>query len=144
MDLQTEGVFTIVVNKKQEVLLVKRKDLPIWDLPGGRVDEGELLEEAAKREVHEETGYEVEIVDKVGVYVRPSFHDVQHIYTGIVTGGWGIENGPETAKLKFFNPKCLPLLMVPHRKKQIRDYQKNKRHLKEILEDSWLFLKLFH
>lgn len=38
MDLQTEGVFTIVVNKKQEVLLVKRKDLPIWDLPGGRVD----------------------------------------------------------------------------------------------------------
>ena len=34
--------------------------------------------------------------------------------------------------------------MVPHRKKQIRDYQKNKRHLKEILEDSWLFLKLFH
>ncbi len=87
MDLQTEGVFTIVVNKKQEVLLVKRKDLPIWDLPGGRVDEGELLEEAAKREVREETGYEVEIVDKVGVYVRPSFHDVQHIYTGIVTGG---------------------------------------------------------
>ncbi|WP_287467157.1 NUDIX hydrolase [Turicibacter sp.] len=87
MDLQTEGVFTIVVNKKQEVLLVKRKDLPIWDLPGGRVDERELLEEAAKREVREETGYEVEIVDKVGVYDRSSFHDVQHIYTGIVTGG---------------------------------------------------------
>ena len=51
------------------------------------MDERELLEEAAKREVREETGYEVEIVDKVGVYDRPSFHDVQHIYTGIVTGG---------------------------------------------------------
>ena len=80
---------SIYNRSKQEagVLLVKRKDLPIWDLPGGRVDERELLEEAAKREVREETGYEVEIVDKVGVYVRPSFHDVQHIYTGIVTGG---------------------------------------------------------
>lgn len=141
--MKTEGVFTIVTNEHQGVLLVKRRDFPIWDLPGGRVDPEELLQDAARREVKEETGYEVKILDKVGVYHRPQFNDVQHLFTGVVTGGQAMESGDETAKLKFFNPKCLPLLMVPHRKKQIKDYRKNKRQVEETLKDSWLFLKLF-
>lgn len=141
--METEGVFTIVTNEKEDVLLVKRKDYPIWDLPGGRVDAGELLQYAALREVREETGYDVEITNKVGTYKRPQFNDTQHILIGRVTGGQAIKDGDETAKVQFFNPKYLPILMVPHRKRQIRDYRQNKRHFEAILKDSWLFVKVF-
>lgn len=53
----TQGAFVIVLNENQQILLVKRKDVPLWDLPGGRVDPEETAEEAAVREVLEETGY---------------------------------------------------------------------------------------
>jgi 8-oxo-dGTP pyrophosphatase MutT (NUDIX family) len=40
----------------QEVLLVRRRDVPIWVLPGGGIDPGESAAEAALREVEEESG----------------------------------------------------------------------------------------
>lgn len=36
--MYTQGSFVIVSNEKHQILLVKRKDVPLWDLPGGRVD----------------------------------------------------------------------------------------------------------
>ncbi len=56
MAVYTQGAFVIVLNESQQILLVKRKDVPLWDLPGGRVDPGESAEEAAVREILEETG----------------------------------------------------------------------------------------
>lgn len=47
---------TIVFNKNNEVLLEKRADDGFFDFPGGGVDEGETFEEAAIRELYEETG----------------------------------------------------------------------------------------
>lgn len=48
----TQGAFTIVLNEdKNKVLLLRRKDFPIWDLPGGRVDKEESPRECAKRPV---------------------------------------------------------------------------------------------
>lgn len=51
-------------NKKEEILFIKR--LGVWDLPKGKIDEGEQVEEAAVREVLEETGVSVQIGRKVG------------------------------------------------------------------------------
>lgn len=53
-----------VVQRGKRILLIKRANEPargLWSIPGGLVEVGETLKEAAKREVEEETGIKVEI-----------------------------------------------------------------------------------
>lgn len=59
--MKTQGAFVVVCNKEQGILLVKRKDVPLWDLPGGRAEQDETVEECAIRETYEETGYIIDI-----------------------------------------------------------------------------------
>ncbi len=51
----------LAIDEKERILLVKQFRLPaerdLWELPAGRVDPGETPLQAAKRELHEETGY---------------------------------------------------------------------------------------
>ncbi len=57
------GVGAVVFNVEGEVLLVKRRNEPaknMWTIPGGKLETGELLKQAAEREVFEETGIEIE------------------------------------------------------------------------------------
>lgn len=64
---------TIVINKNKEVLLIKRKNPPYgWAIPGGFVDYNEKVEDAAKREIFEETGIILKSVTLFGVYSNPS------------------------------------------------------------------------
>ena len=66
------GVGAVVV-REGAVLLVKRASEPLkgqWSLPGGAVELGETLREAIKREVREETGLEIDILDVIEVFDR--------------------------------------------------------------------------
>ena len=58
---------TIVLNDKREILLIKGP-LRGWEMPGGQVEEGESLKEAAIRETKEETGIDVEIIKFCGIF----------------------------------------------------------------------------
>jgi 8-oxo-dGTP pyrophosphatase MutT (NUDIX family) len=59
----------IVLNADQtQVLLIKRRDAPIWVLPGGGIEAGEQPEEALIREIQEETGFFVQVVRKCAEY----------------------------------------------------------------------------
>ncbi|MCL4861784.1 MAG: NUDIX hydrolase [Caldilineaceae bacterium] len=65
------GVGVAVFNRAGEVLLVKRGRPPRqgqWGLPGGLIDLGERLVDAARREVREECGVEVEMGDLVAAF----------------------------------------------------------------------------
>ena len=55
-------------NDKTQILLIKRRDVPAWALPGGGVDPGESPQEAVVREIREETGLTASIKRPVAMY----------------------------------------------------------------------------
>lgn len=58
---------TIVFNDQQEILLIKGPRRG-WEMPGGQVEEGESLKEAAVRETKEETGIDIEVTKFCGIF----------------------------------------------------------------------------
>ena len=75
------AVGTIVV-RDGCVLLARRGKPPglgKWSVPGGAVDAGESLEDAARREIHEECGIEVELTDTIEVLQRVTRDDAQRV-----------------------------------------------------------------
>jgi ADP-ribose pyrophosphatase YjhB (NUDIX family) len=65
------SVNVAVTNDAGEVLLIRRSDNENWALPGGGVDIGESLTQAAVRETLEESGIECEITGLCGIYTDP-------------------------------------------------------------------------
>jgi 8-oxo-dGTP diphosphatase len=122
--VKTEGCFTIVINLQGNILLAKRKDYPLWDLPRGTVEKNEELRRCAIRETKEETGFTISVMKKIGEDYQPQYNDVQHLFLGKLEGGSPITDGPETAEVEWFNPRKLPFFMIPNRRKHIKNYLK--------------------
>jgi len=84
-ELPLVGVGAIII-EGDRVLLVKRAHPPIqgqWSIPGGVLEVGEMVREAAVREAREETGLVVETGELLGVYdriLRDSEHRIQYHY----------------------------------------------------------------
>ena len=79
-----------IVYKDTKYLMVQEKQewaYGLWNLPAGHVDKGELLEEAARREAKEETGYEVRLVHELGIYHHTAQSPVKHAYEAEIIGG---------------------------------------------------------
>ncbi|MEV5554361.1 NUDIX domain-containing protein [Nonomuraea wenchangensis] len=65
------SVNVIVTNDAGEVLMIRRTDNDNWAVPGGAIDLGESIPQAAVRETQEETGITCEITGLVGTYSDP-------------------------------------------------------------------------
>lgn len=65
------SVNVVVTNDDGEILLIRRSDNDNWAVPGGAVDPGESVAEAAIRETREESGIDCQITGIVGVYSDP-------------------------------------------------------------------------
>ncbi|WP_449060827.1 NUDIX hydrolase [Planomonospora algeriensis] len=65
------SVNVVVTNDAGEILMIRRSDNDNWAVPGGAIDLGESLPEAAIRETLEETGVRCEITGIVGTYTDP-------------------------------------------------------------------------
>jgi len=113
------GVGAIIVEASR-VLLVKRAHPPIagqWSIPGGALEVGELVRDAATREAREETGLIVEPGDLLGVYdrvLRDGDGRVQYHYVLVdflcrPVGG-ELRAASDAAEARWFTPEQLPAL----------------------------------
>lgn len=108
MSFMRLGTRIAVINADNEILLSKRGDFSIWALPGGRVDSGELLHEAAIREVQEETGLEVEIVRPIGLYFQEGRSRMNVLYQAKPIAGELFKKSEETLDNRYFAYEDLP------------------------------------
>ena len=93
------------------IVLIERKNPPPgWALPGGFVDYGETLEEAAVREAREETSLEIRLVRQFHTYSRPNRDPRRHtISTVFIAQGLGQpQAADDAAALGFFTRDALP------------------------------------
>lgn len=92
------SVNVVVANDAGDVLMIRRSDNGNWALPGGAIDLGESMVQAAVRETREETGIECDITGLVGIYTDPGHlilytsngevrQEFSILLTGAVTGG---------------------------------------------------------
>jgi ADP-ribose pyrophosphatase YjhB (NUDIX family) len=65
------SVNVVVVNEAGEILMIRRTDNDNWAVPGGAIDLGESVSQAAVRETKEESGIDCEITGIVGIYSDP-------------------------------------------------------------------------
>lgn len=80
----------VVIREDGKYLLVQEKQPKVyglWNIPAGHVDKGEAIEAAAIREVKEESGYDVELGDKIGIYQETVESPVRHAFRATVIGG---------------------------------------------------------
>lgn len=111
----------IIFNQsRKQVLLVERRDMPVWVFPGGYVEMGETPEQAVLREVKEETGYQVNILDKIGEYSYSGNDKITHTYICEITGG-NVSLSDESKSVDYFNINALPKLTSPYAQKMIKD-----------------------
>ncbi|MFJ8247100.1 NUDIX hydrolase [Peribacillus asahii] len=114
--LNSSGV--ILINEKEEILLVFRKDTDNWGLIGGYMEIGETIEDTLRREVREELNTTIESLKFYGVF---SGHEFYHeypngdkVYSVIsvfeannLDGDIKMDN-EEISKFKFFSKDNLP------------------------------------
>lgn len=80
-----------VVIKQDNKYLLVQESMPsqygLWNWPAGKVDVGETIEEAAMREGKEETGYDVKIIRKLGIWQDNIKQTAQHAFEAKIVGG---------------------------------------------------------
>ncbi len=114
-----------IIEIGNRIVLVERKYPPYgWAIPGGFVEYGETMEQAAVREAKEETSLDVTLVGLLGVYSDPHRDPRQHsISTVFVATAEGEPRAADDARsLGLFNEGNLPEPMAFDHRKVLEDY----------------------
>lgn len=111
-----------------KIILIKRKNPPFgWALPGGFVDYGESLEEAAIREAHEETSLNITLTTQLHTYSDPARDPRKHTITTVyLAKAQGKPKAADDAEeIGIFTKDSLPHPLAFDHKKILRNYFNN-------------------
>jgi ADP-ribose pyrophosphatase YjhB (NUDIX family) len=132
------SAFSIVTKDEgRSLLLTKRKDVPVWVLPGGGVEPDESPEKAAWREVLEETGITVKIIRCSGHYfpINRLSHET-YVYEATAIHG-ELKLSDETSEIAYFPLNALPKALFLVHRDWISDWQNSggatiTKHLSQV------------
>jgi ADP-ribose pyrophosphatase YjhB (NUDIX family) len=114
------GVFAIIFDSQQRVLLCHRRDRDIWNLPGGGLESGEAPWEGVVREVLEETGLCVKVEKLQGIYSKPDKDDI--VFSFICTRKAGkLKLTDEADQLEYFSIDAIPSNTLARQVERIYD-----------------------
>lgn len=127
----------IIFDENNRLLLQKRSDCEKWGFLGGMVEFGESVEEAAIREVKEESGLDVEITSLYGVYSKyfaeftngDKAQPIVHIFKAKIIGGELIDQNDETLELKFFDLRNVPPMFCKQHQEILDDVLAGKENI---------------
>jgi ADP-ribose pyrophosphatase YjhB (NUDIX family) len=97
------SVAGVIVDDNGRALLIHRRDNGHWEPPGGVLQHGETIDAGLRREIHEETGLEVEPVRLTGVYQNLRRQIVALVFRCRAVTGELTEN-PEAAAFHWATP----------------------------------------
>jgi 8-oxo-dGTP diphosphatase len=118
---------TIVLNEKNEILLIKGPRRG-WEMPGGQVEEGESLRDAAIRETLEESGIKVEVVKFCGVFQNVNASICNTLFLARPIGGKPTTSA-ESMEVGFFPiEKAMEMVTWKNFKQRIEYCLDEKRH----------------
>lgn len=119
------GVFAIIFDSQNKVLICHRRDYDLWNLPGGSLKKGESPWEGIIREVKEETGLDVKIESLQGIYSKPEKNEVVFSFLCVPTGGELMIND-EADKIEYFSFADIPKNFSQKQRERINDALLNK------------------
>lgn len=134
------SVSAYIENDDGEVLLIQthnRSDT--WEFPGGQVDDHESLTSALKREVKEETGVEIELVNMVGVYQNLAVNVICFVFRAKYIGGNIKLQEDEIKAARFINLKKedpMHYITRPNLQARYNDAVANNKRVLEIWENT--------
>ena len=111
-----------VIFREDKILLIKRSDNGLWAVPGGLVEVGETLAEAAQRELWEETGIRGQVIRLLGIFDSRLWHSrtKAHLYHAIFlaeAADVSPRTSNESTAVDFFAENDLPELSPGHQQR---------------------------
>jgi 8-oxo-dGTP pyrophosphatase MutT (NUDIX family) len=131
---------SVIIIRDGQILLQKRKDNGCWGYHGGCLELGECLEEAAQRELYEETGLKVRSMKLYGVFLGPELHyfyphgdEVYVVDTIYVCDDFEGElnaDPAEVTELRWFPFNDIPENLSPPISKIVREFIGNEKNFR--------------
>jgi len=125
--LDPKVAVVVIASQDSRILMVKRDIDPMmgrWSFPSGYVDRGEVVEDAAVREVREETNVDVSLDALLGVYSRKGAPVVLVAYAASIVGGRP-QAGDEAQEVDMFAVDELPPLPFPDDAEIVADWRRH-------------------
>ncbi|MDY0270165.1 NUDIX domain-containing protein [Trichloromonas sp.] len=119
----------IIIRVGDKIVLIERRNEPRgWALPGGFVDYGESLEEAARREALEETGLVLSNLRQFGAYSDPGRDPRHHTISVVFTaeGSGTLQGGDDAGNAELFPLNALPSSLCFDHQQILDDYREQK------------------